>query len=272
VPRYFPLQFPASAQGSNPEYFSIRFYGNDAGNGITQIDRLTTLANEVSHTANIGSTDTTHEGWIRCAAGNNSSGMTVGANYNAIEGNIFLDRDRFGLTRSYVMSLDAGRIVFGLNMGSDITIRGTTDIRDDLWHHWALTRDESTGALVLYIDGTSEASGTGARGDISCPNTGGGATWDPYLVLGAEKHDADVAIYPSFYGWQTELRLSNTIRYVGNFTRPSAPFVVDGNTMSLWHFNEGAGTTAVDEAGNNDFTFQLGGAANGPTWDTSSPF
>ena len=43
---------------------------------------------------------------------------------------------------------------------------------------------------------------------------------DPFLVIGAEKHDAG-SLYPSYRGWIDEVRLSTVRRYTGSgFTRP----------------------------------------------------
>ena len=86
-------------------------------------------------------------------------------------------------------------------------------------------------------------------GDISYRDgRSAGATNEPYLVIGAEKHDAGGA-YPSFNGYVDEVRISNTVRYTGNFTRPSGAFGTDGNTVGLYHFNEGSGTSVGDSSG-----------------------
>ena len=109
-----------------------------------------------------------------------------------------------------------------------------------------MTRQASSGRLQLYVDGQldAQAASSGATGEISYrvgrstqyPNS------DPFLVLAAEKHDAGSG-FPSFNGSLDELRLSTTIRYNGNFTRPAGPFTADADTAALYHFDEGSGTT-----------------------------
>jgi hypothetical protein len=71
---------------------------------------------------------------------------------------------------------------------------------------------------------------------------------DPYLVIGAEKHDYDNTQYPSYRGWIDEVRLSSVIRYSTDFARPTMPFAPDADTAALYHFDEGTGVTVSDSA------------------------
>ena len=80
-------------------------------------------------------------------------------------------------------------------------------VLDNQWHHVAVQRRRSDGFLSLYVDGTLQASADGPDGDVSYPDNGvpgnfcGGpcTNSDPFLVLGAEKHDAGAA-FPSYEG------------------------------------------------------------------------
>jgi hypothetical protein len=57
-------------------------------------------------------------------------------------------------------------------------------------------------------------------------------------------------------GLADEIRISDTIRYADNFTRPAAPFVCDANTKALWHFDEPEGSTVFhDVCGTEDNYF-----------------
>lgn len=183
------------------------------------------------------------------------------------------------------MSIAGGRIVFGVsgNGTGDRTICRTTSVVDNQWHHVAVQRRRSDGFLSLYVDGVLQAFADGPDGDVSYPDNGvpgnfcGGACTnsDPFLVLGAEKHDAGPA-FPSYTGLIDELRISGVLRYAANFTRPRAPFVTDAVTVALYRFDEGSGATANDTSG------VAGGPANGairratpsgsPTWSTDTPF
>jgi hypothetical protein len=101
----------------------------------------------------------------------------------------------------------------------------------------AATRNTASGALRLFIDGQADGPAvSGATGEVGYRN--GRATAhpnsDPFLVLGAEKHDVGLA----FHGWIDELRISHVVRYSGAFTPPGAPFNTDANTAALYHFDE----------------------------------
>jgi hypothetical protein len=97
---------------------------------------------------------------------------------------------------------------------------------------------------------------------------------DPFLVIGAEKHDAGPS-YPSFSGWLDELRLSTTRRYTANFAVPAGPFEADGATAALYHLDEGTGTGIADSSaaagGPSPGIIRYGGAPAGPEWSTDTP-
>ncbi|HMO60202.1 MAG TPA: LamG domain-containing protein, partial [Roseiflexaceae bacterium] len=178
----------------------------------------------------------------------------------------------------YGISLYGGRIAFGVHNGSTSnTLCGSTHVADNAWHHIAVTRRLSDGRLQIFVDGTLDGTLDGPNGSISYrvgratsyPNS------DPYLVLGAEKHDFGTN-YPSYRGLFDELRLSNTLRYSDTFTRPTEPFIADSATVGLYHFDEGSGTIATDSAtaagSPVNGTIRYGGASNGPTWETDTPW
>jgi hypothetical protein len=263
---------------------SLRFFGN----GVNDIDRVKIRIdnpgdNNPGPPADIGSTDFTIEFWLRSLPSDNPAPqVSCGTNINWINGNIVFDRDRYNQTRAFGISLGGGRVVFGTRTTSDRTICGTTDLRNGLWHHVAVQRQRSNGALTLYVDGVLDASGdTPDNEDISYPDNGvpgnfcGGpcTNSDPFIVLGAEKHDAGPQ-YPSFSGWVDELRLSTVLRYAGNFTPPQIAFTADANTAALYHFDEGNGTGLQDFANGSASpgVLNVGGTPSGPQWSTETPF
>jgi hypothetical protein len=135
---------------------------------------------------------------------------------------------------------------------------------DGQWHHVAVQRRLVDGQMWIFVDGKEDATGNGPDGDVSYPDDGlpgdfcGGPcdNSDPFLVIGAEKHDAGPA-YPSYSGWFDELRLSTVLRYTANFTRPNLPFAPDANTAALYHFDEELSETVIDSSG------AVGGPSNG---------
>ncbi len=256
---------------------SLRFFGS----GVDDIDRVKIRIDNPARPADVGATDFTLEWWMRAMPGENASdAVGCDANDGWIYGNIMLDRDVYfdGDHGDFGVSLTGGRIAFGVGAGSSgNTICGTADVADNTWHHVAVTRRRSDGRLRIYVDGVLDAEGPGNVGNdrnvsyrdgrtTSFPNS------DPFLVIGAEKHDAGPD-FPSYRGWIDEVRLSRVQRYTGtSFTRPFGPFVPDGDTAALYHLDEGSGDVVGDASGGGSHgTRQIGGSPNGPQWSSETP-
>lgn len=270
----------ARAQSTTAGY-ALRFFGN----GVNDIDRVkiqvdNPLTAMPGPPIDVGARDFTVELWLRGALTENTApAVQCGANINWIYGNIVIDRDRYNQDRKFGLSIADGRLVFGVsgNGTGDHTICGTTNVLDMQWHHVAIQRRRSDGWMWLYVDGELEAQANGPDGNISYPDNGvpgnfcGGPciNSDPYLIIGAEKHDAGPQ-YPSFSGWIDELRVSNVLRYDGDFVRPSTAFVPDSDTVALYHFDEGAGDVVADSSGfpggPSHGALRFGGSPAGPEW------
>jgi hypothetical protein len=263
---------------------SLRFFGN----GVGDIDRVKIRVDDPANAlpgppADVGATDFTIEFWMRAFARENTAGPVAGgANIDWIFGNIVLDRDRYNQDRKFGVSIAGGAVVFGVSGDGtgDYTIVGTTDVLDGQWHHVALQRRRSDGRLEMFVDGGLDALAGGALGpdgDVSYPDDGvpgnfcGGpcTNSDPFLVLGAEKHDAGGS-YPSYAGRLDEFRLSTVLRYTAAFTPPDRPFTGDAATAALYHFDDGAGNAVRDSSGAvggpSDGVRRFGGTPPGPRW------
>lgn len=194
-----------------------------------------------------------------------------------ITGNIVVDRDVYhaGDHGDWGLALGGGRVAFGAAVGeAGTTIVGRTVVADSRWHHVAVTRDAGTGRLALYVDGKLDAEGDGPPGriDYRAGRDTDFPVSDPYMVIGAEKHDAGRE-YPSFTGRIDELRLSDVIRYTENFTPPIEPFAPDEHTRLLLHFDEGEGETAHDASDHaNHGQVSIGGPHSAPRWSEDTPF
>jgi len=147
----------------------------------------------------------------------------------------------------------AGDMIYFHSNGNVYFIAGGTSdapYLDGNWHHYAGT--VSGGSLLtLYIDGTNVWSGSYSVGDLSS------VTSD--FVIGAYANHSQ----EFFNGTIDEVRISNTARYTSDFT-PATSFTSDGNTVALYKFNEGSGTTVADSSGNG----HTGTLVNSPTWVT----
>lgn len=253
---------------------SLRFNGT----GRDGVDRVVIPLDSPPRALDVGA-DFTIEFWLKALPGENASAPCNPGGDNWINGNIIIDRDIYfaGDYGDYGISLAGGRVAFGVNNGTEgTTLCGITDIADGQWHHLALTRSAADGGLAIFIDGRRDAQAPGPLGDISYrdgrptdyPN-------DPFLVIGAEKHDAGPE-YPSFHGWIDELRVSTIVRYPTDFTRPNAPFTADADTAALYHFDEGAGEIVRDSAGAPgtpaDGRLRIGGSPPGPVWSDDTPW
>lgn len=262
---------------AQPTDFVLRFYGN----GTDDIDRVKipiTLSN------NIGG-DFTIEFWMKSPSSANDSPVCtddISENEWTL-GNIIFDRDIFGAPDigDFGVSLRGGRIAFGVanNNGNESLCTTSVDLRDNQWHHIAVTRNTTSGVIRAFVDGIERGSDVGPTGDVSYnfgrtldpdfPN-------DPYFVIGAEKHDYDqnfgvgIPNNPSYNGFFDELRISDVVRYTSNFQRPSAKFANDPDTIAIFHFDEGSGTSVQDSSSlNNDGALSVGGTPEGPEFVAS---
>ncbi|MGQ9549600.1 MAG: LamG domain-containing protein [Roseiflexus sp.] len=256
-------------QAQSSSGYALQFYGN----GINDIDRVKVRIDP--HTpADVGG-DFTIEFWMKTTATDGT--CSPGASGDGwITGRTIIDRDVYGDgdVGDYGIALASGRICFGVARGSSgRTIYGSTNVANGQWHHIAVTRRASDGQMRIFVDGQPDASGLGPTGDIGYRNGRSTAypTSDPYLVFGAEKHDAGPA-YPSYSGLLDDIRISNVVRYTDAFTRPGAPHVVDGSTVALYRFDEGSGATIIDAAGGSPGERRVGGSPSGPVYVTDTPF
>lgn len=272
------------AQGSG---YSLRFLGS----GVGDIDRVKIQIDDPANSASgppadVGAADFTLEFWMKALASENrANAISCGANINWIFGNIVFDRDRYNQDRKFGLSIAGGVFVFGVSGAAtgDLTICGSTDVLDGQWHHITVQRRRSDGWLWLYVNGNLEAQADGPDGDISYPDDGFPGDFcdgpctnsDPYLVIGAEKHDAGPQ-FPSYSGWIDEVRLSNTLRCPDTFMPPTQPFTADAETVALYHFDEGGGDIVLDTSGAlggpSHGIRKYGGSPLGPEWSTDTPF
>lgn len=265
---------PTSTPTLPASTYSLRFYGS----GTNDIDRvkIPVVSGSTSLPVNIGATDFTIEFWLRFAPGKNNSEPCAEGEDTWIYGNIIFDRDIFGTPDygDFGISLYGNRIAFGVHNGSSgYTICSTTTLSANTWHHIAVTR-ALDGTMRIFLNGQLSPQDNGPEGNVSY-RLGRSITDnyfnEPFIVIGAEKHDYDPNTYPSFSGWVDEVRLSNTIRYTTNFTPPNAPFTPDANTVGLYHFDEGSGTLILDSSnasgGPSHGTRNFGGNLPGPVFD-----
>lgn len=116
---------------------------------------------------------------------------------------------------------DGPGLAGGPGGGEIISALGQTN-GDGQWHHLALTMDGSHARL--WVDGKL------ARIGVSTANflTGAGP-----LAIGGAYFDPS----GDWAGGIDEVRISSVLRYTAPFTPPTAPFVLDRDTLALYHLN-----------------------------------
>ena len=269
----------------NPFGTSIRFHGT--GTGYNDRVEIPVQNNGQGNKLNIGATDFTIEFWMKVPIG--VTNTPVGGGNGWIWGNIILDRDIYGEhDNDFGLSLFNGNLRFGTGPNPDDSTIETSgvNVADGLWHHVAIVRVASTGQVRIYVDGTQRASGNLQAGDISYSGSPSGyingscnENKDPYLVLGAEKHDyfwcaendPTKAKNNAYNGLLDDLRISDIARYNSNFTRPTLPHPIDNHTVAMYRFDD---DTANDSASNPVNGEVKSGVSfdNGVVDDSCTPF
>lgn len=77
-----------------------------------------------------------------------------------------LDAEKPAAVDDFGLCLLGEQAAFGIG-NPDTTLASTVTVVDAVWHHVAATRDDATGEMVLYIDGTENGRATGPIGKRS---------------------------------------------------------------------------------------------------------
>lgn len=254
-----------SLNTANKNRYSLRFNGNGAD--VNRV-RIPLENGSIQYPVNVGADSFTVETWIKAQYSENT---TTSLDEDARYSNIFYDRDSWGEQRGHVVGVTRSGanlvVTFGQagSGGTWTSISTTSDIGDNEWHHVAVVRNIANGNVRIFIDGIQEASGTYDTTNWSFPvgHTVGSGQDNQNLILGCEKHD--VGYY--FTGELDELRISNSVKYASTF-QPARYLTVDGDTVALFNFDEGSGTSTVDVAESQIGTLLVGGSPSGPTWSS----
>ncbi len=159
---------------------------NDASTAV-QFDGVSdygTVARQISDNFSI-------ELWFQTTTG----GISTGTNW--YEGAGLVDGAVSGAAADFGVALRAdGKVMAGVGT-PDVTITSPLGYRDGAWHHVVFTRTMTTGALVLYVDGVSVATGTGSKVTLTAP---------PALTFGRIQSGTN-----SFAGSLDEIAVYNTV-------------------------------------------------------------
>jgi hypothetical protein len=93
---------------------------------------------------------------------------TAGAQWWAGKG--LVDGEIGGGGADWGTSIVNGKFVLGVGATSgDTTVASSVNINDGTWHHLAATRNNTSGAMQVYVDGVLRGSGTGPTGSRTWP-------------------------------------------------------------------------------------------------------
>jgi hypothetical protein len=146
-----------------------------------------------------------------------------------------------GAHTGYVLLIFEGsQMQFRYQDGVDNHPVGYHDVPAGSWHHVAATYDGQF--MRTFVDGMRRANAD--VGSLSAADYAGP------LRIGLTSHNTN---FP-FHGIIDEVRLSKVARYAADFTVPTEPFTVDGDTVALWHFDEPSGQAVLDATGVHDGT------------------
>lgn len=189
---------------------------------------------QLSNSLSIGSSSNTVEMWLKIPlVGNNN--LTTSERVGVILGN-FDDA-----TNANWEIHSNGEIRFYWN-GGELDVSGTTDLRDNTWHHLAFIRDKTNNKLLAYIDGNLE---------FDQPDSGSDITFTTNHRIG---NDNRASGNPYFHGEMDEIRIWNTARSQTEI-RENMFKQLAGNESGLVHYykmSTGSGSTLTDNSTNSN--------------------
>lgn len=143
---------------------------------------------------------------------------------------IFIKPGAYALHIERMYSYPSWRSCMGIDYPCGVICCTSSSYLSLGWHHVALVYDAVAGKALAYYDGTQRCSATCSAHNSDQPlKVGQGFTGN------------------ALEGAIDELRLSSIARYTANFAQPVEPFVCDGSTRALWHFDELEGATVFHD-------------------------
>lgn len=100
---------------------------------------------------------------------------------------------------------------------------GTINLSAGTWYHVAVVKNGTS--IKVWVDGAQDSSSSIGSSSM---------TLDPNYIFVGDFGSGGYSVSGNF----SNLRFSNTARYTSSFTKPSAAFTDDGNTVFLMPFNE----------------------------------
>ena len=259
----------------NSPTYSSNYGGYLAFNGTNQYTSITRPVQD----------DFTLSVWFKTT----SSAGTLGNWYTGIG---LIDGEVVGVTNDFGLTMAEGKIMFGVG-NPDTTITSTATYNDNFWHNVIVTRTKSNGTLVMYVDGTQVATGTGntntlnaasslliARSVIGAYFPGNIAICETYTIAlnSTQVLQNYNYLYPRFIEPTPtptptiSLSPTNTVTPTPTITPTGTPIVIPTSGLSL--YVDAGRTSSYSGSGNqwNDLSVNnnTGTLQNSPTYSTSN--
>jgi hypothetical protein len=231
-------------------YYSTYFDGSTGYFSISSATNWSFLSN--------GTTPYTIEMWVYTTS--TSGGMLIGDDTTVYGAGIYIETN----------SSTAGDIAFGLNNGNPGGVGWTTAgglIKSGQWNHLAVTfvpgASVGVSTATVYINGISTSTTFGTNGSYSSFSSSPSNT----LYVGAVPGVSGHAPNPSYFyaGYISNLRISQSLVYTGNFTPSTLPLSVTTSTVLLTCQNSNLLDTS-----NNSYIISVNGGVK--TVSTLLPF
>jgi len=169
--------------------------------------------------------------------------------------------------------IHAGKVRYNHNDGSWQSVSSTTSVNDGEWHHIAVTHNQTTGTVTMYVDGIADGTGNityntsnTAVDRISKGRENGANTGDHFTGTLDDLHVYNTPVAISVIKQLAAdppagSLVSENGDEVYAYVPPSTT-----NLIGYWPLNETSGVTAYDASGNN-----YDGTYTGTTTSSSTP-
>ena len=154
------------------------------------------------------------------------------------------------------MAIDSAGIMYAITVGLSGVGATSSSVPERTWVHLAWVYN-GTGfnenAFDFFVAGVKYPADLRGGSTSPIPPASG-------LTIGRRARTDNV----SFDGLIDQVRVSNGIKYYGDFT-PSSVMDLDSDTLGLWMLDEGSGSVTLDTSGNGH-----DGTIVGATWNPDS--
>jgi hypothetical protein len=174
----------------------------------------------------------TIEAWI-----NTSATSLTGTNF--YDGNGLIYADVSGDNNDFGVSILNNKLAFGTG-NPETTVVSATSVNTGMWVHVAATRNASTGALVVLVDGQSD--GTGTSTNLAALNA------STTITIGGNSIDGRY-----FDGLIDEVRIWNVVRTPAQIQATMNAKLAGNETglVAYWSFDDAGAATQPDASPSN---------------------